>query len=89
MPRPSTAVSDGTMLVTHTPASSTPSAVTCARARIGPRRQAWRGVVLELVRGRRQQAVGDAGPGQDRARFVGGHGFHGRRPDVDAHGDRT
>ena len=66
-----------------------PLGVTWASARIGPAPPGLAGVVLELVGRRRHQAVGDPGPGQDRAGFVGGHGLHRRRPDVDAHRDRT
>ena len=47
------------------------------------------GIVFELVRHRRHEAVGDAGPGEDSTGLVGGHGLHSRRPDVDAYRDRT
>ena len=87
-PRLSTAVSDGTMLATHTPATGS-SPATWARARNGPCRQAARRVVLEAVGGGRQETVGDPRPRQHGAGRVGGDRLHGGGADVDADGDRT
>ena len=78
----STAVSDGTIAVTATALASGRPRSAQGRQRTTP--PGFVGIVLEAVRGRDPQLMGNTRPRQHPTVLVGGHGLDGGGADVDA-----